>query len=1220
LLQPHSLAGKEFSAQPEPWLDRSPVRHPRMELQVRMEVDDRLPDFDAADDRNPAAPGPEPLEVSAADWLPGAACVPDAEWSGAGVRLPDASLRAVPARTLESCGPAPGLLAEAVEAFLPPGPEPHMEAYGIPAATISRWTLRPTDWVLLADLAMPAAGPAAEAVEAFLPPCAEPQMATWPAAAVALPRLTVAATERAIAVAMAGPVAGPAAEAVEAFLPPFAEPQMVTWPAAAAALPRLTVAAADWAIAAAMADPVAGPAAEAVEAFLPPLAEPQMAAWPAAAVALPQLTVTAADLVVAVAMADPVAAPAAEAVEAFLPTPAEPQIVAWPAVTAAMPRLTLDPAAWALSVDLAEAVAAPAAEAVEAFLPAAEPQIVAWPAAAAALPLLTVAAADWTIAAALAELASAPAAEAVEAFLPAAEPQIAAWPAAAAALPLLTVAAADWTVAAALAEPASAPAPEAVESLLPAAEPQIVAWPAAAVALPLLTVSAADWTVAAALAEPASAPAAEAVEAFLPAAEPQIVAWPAAAAALPHLTVSAADWTVAAALAEAASAPAAEAVESLLPLVPEPCAIPFHVAALQVPELTLAAIQPEPLEEFVPPLVIADTCESWMPGPPACEVVREAIPAFAGALPAAATLSMPAVLTLAMEQPTIRWAGDWRQSATAEPVVSLVAPRLAAALPVAFPLAAPSTGDLRKAAGQRAQNLGAPAVERYPEAAEPLPAGSPAIAASYRQSGSRRQVPRFPAFAVEHATGNRPAAFRPGDPSAAEPAAAGPNSGSATPHLDLASAIQPPAFRTAALRCGFPLAKPAGADFICQRTPMAPFKSLESIQPRISVLAPKFVVRPLFERIEEAAAPPKPVEKTPTFAEIFAISKATRRHTNSQGGLFSAGKLIAASLIVGLGMWIGAGGVKITRQMLAINAPFRGMGSTNPSSADGGTASPAPGFPSPRTAPKAPDGPIASVRRAIQRRAAVELTDTFRRMEAWGSNAMNLPTGWTRHPDGYVRTGQLALYRPAQAFADYHFEFFGEIEKKGMSWAVRARDTQNYYGMKMAVIEPGLRPVMAVVHYAVVGGKKGQRVETPLSMMMHNNEPYHVAVDVKGNRVITSIEGQEVDSWTDDALKVGGIGFFSEVGESARLYWMRVSKNQDWLGRVCAYLSSGSATDTADLWRGEIPQAPTQPSQPAPLPAVDVTLAAAEEIEDFSHIGPQRARILKYGRTELCRS
>jgi len=428
---------------------------------------------------------------------------------------------------------------------------------------------------------------------------------------------------------------------------------------------------------------------------------------------------------------------------------------------------------------------------------------------------------------------------------------------------------------------------------------------------------------------------------------------------------------------------------------------------------------------------------------------------------------------------------------------------------------------------------------------------------------------------------------------------------------------QPPASPLPVLRCGFALAKPATSDFICQGTPMAAIKSLRAMPPNMGVTPPRFAVRPIFERVEEAVEPPKPAEKTPSFAEIFVISKAARKPSAFRAGMFSAGKLIAASLIVGLGMWFGFGSVRISRQLFAINTSLHGMGSTNTSSGvDTTTTTQAPGSPAPTYSAKVSEGPIAKVRHAIQNRASVELTDTFRRMEAWGSNAM--PAGWSRHPDGYVRTGQLALYHPAQNFADYHFEFFGEIEKKGMSWAVRAHDTDNYYGMKMSVIEPGLRPVVAMVHYAVVGGKKGRRVETPLSIMMHNNEPYHVAVDVKGSRVVTSIEGQEVDSWTDDALKVGGVGFFSEVGESARLYWMRVSKNQDWLGRVCAYLSSGSGNDTADLWRDRMPNTPAQPPQPAP-PPVEVAWAA-EETEEFSQLGPHGARILKHERTQLCRS
>jgi hypothetical protein len=1065
LLARSLAAVMEFSAEPQPWsADKSPS-HPSTELGVH----DPVSVF-AAEAKPDPAPGAAIIEFPAADWPPESTVEPDRSWAAPAVRLPDASGTAMRTRSLAVCAAAPGLLAEAVEAFLPPNPEPEMVGFGTSPAVRLHWSLQPIDWEVVAEPAKPAPAAAAEAVESFLPPFAEPRIAAWPTvAAVPQLALTTAAAEWTVSTAMAEPVAGPVADPVESFLPRPAEPQISAWPVAAA-LPQLALAAADWMVATVIADPVAGPVADPVESFLPRPAEPQIATWPAAA-ALPQLALAAVDWTVATVTADPVAGPVADPVESFLPCPAEPQIAAWPACAAVLPRFSLSPAAWVLSVDLAGPVAAPAAQAVESLLPA---------------------------------------------------------------------------------------------NL-----------------------------------------------------EPQKAIWPAATRSLPRLALEPVDWELSAWLAEPAASLAAAAVESLLPAPAEPVALPMFAATVKLPELALAAIEPEPVEEFVPPLVVADACQEWMPSPPACDAAREVNPVFGGVLAHAASPAA-APLSLALAQPAIRWEGDWRPSATAEPVIAYVAPHFEPAMAASFSVSAPRIAALQKIAARRSQNLAAPAAESYPEAAEPSAAGLPIVA---NPSGARTPVLRFPGFSVEHATSNWAAAFRPAVPSAIEPAASKPNRGADAP-LEGEAAVRPLDSSTPVLRCGFPLARPATSDFICQRTPMAPIKSLRSIGPNIAVQAPKFVVRPIFERVEEAVAPPpKPVEKTPAFAEIFAISKASRRTTAVRWGLFSAGKLIAASLIVGLGMWFGAGSVKISRQLLAINYTLRDIGSTNTSSGMATTSSgQGASYPSLKYSTAKSEGPIAKVRHAIQNRAALELTDTFRRMEAWGASAMALPVGWSRNADGYVRTGQLALYGPTQTFTDYHFEFFGEIEKKSMDWAIRARDSKNYYGMKMTVIEPGLRPVVAMVHYAVVDGKKGQRVETPLSIMMHNNEPYHVAVDVKGNHVVTSIEGQEVDSWTDDLLKVGGVGFFSEVGESARLYWMRVSKNQDWLGRVCAYVASGSGSDTADLWREEIPRAPWQPSTPAPPPARDVAMAAAEDIEEFSEVSPQRARISKYGRTELCRS
>jgi len=209
---------------------------------------------------------------------------------------------------------------------------------------------------------------------------------------------------------------------------------------------------------------------------------------------------------------------------------------------------------------------------------------------------------------------------------------------------------------------------------------------------------------------------------------------------------------------------------------------------------------------------------------------------------------------------------------------------------------------------------------------------------------------------------------------------------------------------------------------------------------------------------------------------------------------------------------------------------------------------------------KRASGPLMQIRNAIANRAAVEISDSFRAgMEAWGHVKAPAP-GWNRSPDGYVEPGQLALFQPSMKFTDYRMEFFGQVESKSIDWVVRARDLNNYYAMKFTVIEKGLRPVIAVVHYPVIDGKPGRRSTVPLSVMVHNKEAYHIDVSVNGSLIVTSIEGQEVDRWSEESVRSGGVGFFSEAGERARVYWMKVAKNEDFLGRLCAYITGGSST------------------------------------------------------------
>jgi len=390
----------------------------------------------------------------------------------------------------------------------------------------------------------------------------------------------------------------------------------------------------------------------------------------------------------------------------------------------------------------------------------------------------------------------------------------------------------------------------------------------------------------------------------------------------------------------------------------------------------------------------------------------------------------------------------------------------------------------------------------------------------------------------------------------------------ATPGAEPASAMARPRVVPAA---GMPEPGFMPPDFHCENVRGAAVERLEWRMPNIAPLPPRFGLRPAHDRWED-----------------LVPRKASPKARRPGDAAMRVMEAIAAGLFVAVGLWFGAGAARTLTRTPGVGQELSAAVGAAPERAN----------PAPQTL--AGKQPLNWVRSAISKRAAVELTDTFHAgMESWSAAPASWAPGWSHNPDGYVRTGPLALYRPSAVYSNYRLEFFAQIESKSMGWVVRARDLQNYYAMKFTVVESGLRPIIAMVHYPVVGGKKGHKVEVPLSVMVHNDTAYHVAVEVRGNRVITSIEGQEVDRWTDDTLPSGGVGFFSEPGERARLYWMKLAANDDFLGKICAYLSGGSeeGSETMALWRR--PESPADTPRPGPGGAPpgrseEAVLAAAE--------------------------
>jgi hypothetical protein len=209
----------------------------------------------------------------------------------------------------------------------------------------------------------------------------------------------------------------------------------------------------------------------------------------------------------------------------------------------------------------------------------------------------------------------------------------------------------------------------------------------------------------------------------------------------------------------------------------------------------------------------------------------------------------------------------------------------------------------------------------------------------------------------------------------------------------------------------------------------------------------------------------------------------------------------------------------------------------------------------------------ANVKQSVFDRAAVALDEDFRSgLDEWTSRGEHA-TEWSFDATGFVRPGALALYRPSMNLTDYQVQFLGMIDKKALSWVVRAADFDNYYVVKLEVLKPGPLPTIGVTRYAVVNGVADTRADVVAPVDARNDMLYRVRLDVRGDEFSLSLQGQMIDAWSEPRLARGGIGFFSARGEASRLRWVQVTHQYDMLGRLCAYLAPYNIPSTTGSWQ-----------------------------------------------------
>jgi hypothetical protein len=205
---------------------------------------------------------------------------------------------------------------------------------------------------------------------------------------------------------------------------------------------------------------------------------------------------------------------------------------------------------------------------------------------------------------------------------------------------------------------------------------------------------------------------------------------------------------------------------------------------------------------------------------------------------------------------------------------------------------------------------------------------------------------------------------------------------------------------------------------------------------------------------------------------------------------------------------------------------------------------------------RSPSWRWGNLRSAIRNRSVMRLEDDFRS----GLNRWVGPAGWSQDwsydQAGFLRPGKLGFLQQSMSLVNYRLELMGQIERKSLGWAFRAKDDHNYYVAKLTIAKPGPLPMVDLIRYSVTEGKESSKIRVPLPFAVRNDTLYQVEMNIRGDQFRASVNGHVVDSWSDGRLQAGGVGFINGQGEASRVRWIRVSDKDDVIGRVCSFLTA----------------------------------------------------------------
>ncbi|HLK68113.1 MAG TPA: hypothetical protein VKU19_31990 [Bryobacteraceae bacterium] len=150
---------------------------------------------------------------------------------------------------------------------------------------------------------------------------------------------------------------------------------------------------------------------------------------------------------------------------------------------------------------------------------------------------------------------------------------------------------------------------------------------------------------------------------------------------------------------------------------------------------------------------------------------------------------------------------------------------------------------------------------------------------------------------------------------------------------------------------------------------------------------------------------------------------------------------------------------------------------------------------------------------------------------------------WTGGVDDWLldaagaRTGSLALFNPTLDKRDYEMEFLARIDHRSVTCAFRATSLTEYHLAKIAVADGAF----TFQHGVNLGGNREWSEPAPIGVALNRKNAITVKLRAVGSEFSVSVDGQVIETWSDNRLPAGGVGFEGVPDDRARIYWVRLS-------------------------------------------------------------------------------